>query len=108
MMFDAGPEWPRTPAFLRLYVGDADKTFRRALKAGATAVTDPVELAFGEKVGRVRDPFGNIWWIHTRIAELDGKEMERRMADPTFVEAMRYVENSLDEAMRLPGPGTNG
>ena len=108
MMFDAGPEWPETPAFLRLYVDDADETFRRAVEAGATPVTDPVELAFGERVCRVRDPFGNFWWIHTRIAELDWNEMERRMGEEKFVEAMRYVENSLDEAMRQARPGPKG
>jgi PhnB protein len=105
MMFDAGPEWPQTPAFLRLYVDDADETFRRAVEAGATPVT---ELAFGERVCRLRDPFGNFWWIHTRIAELDRTEMERRMGEERFVEAMRYVENSLDEAMRQARPGPKG
>jgi PhnB protein len=108
MMFDAGPDWPETPAFLRLYVDDTDKTFQRAVGAGATPVTDPVELAFGERVCRVRDPFGNIWWIHTRIAELGWNEIEQRMAEPKFAEAMRYVERSLDAAMRLPGTEATG
>jgi PhnB protein len=100
MMFDARPGWPETPAFMRLYFDDADEVFRRTVRAGATVVTEMTELAFGERVGRVRDPFGNIWWLHTRIADLDEKEMQRRMADETFVEAMRYVETSLDSALR--------
>jgi PhnB protein len=100
MMFDSLPGWPDTPAFLRLYLDDGDAAFQRAVQAGATPVTEVTELAFGDRVGRVRDPFGNIWWIHTRVVELDEKELERRMADEKFADAMRHVETSLDRAMR--------
>ncbi|MEU1661946.1 hypothetical protein ABZ527_38675 [Streptomyces griseofuscus] len=34
MMFDARPEWPPTPGFLRLYVDDADAVHRQAVAAG--------------------------------------------------------------------------
>ena len=33
MMFDTTPEWPDTPAFLRLYVKDGDAVYERALAA---------------------------------------------------------------------------
>lgn len=36
MMFDALDGWPHSPAFLRLYVADADTAYQRALAAGAT------------------------------------------------------------------------
>jgi PhnB protein len=100
MMFDANAKWPDTPAFLRLYLADADGAFRRALQAGAEAVTEMTELAFGDRVGRVRDPCGNIWWLHTRVVDLDQSEMQERMADENFAAAMRSVETSLDRAMR--------
>ena len=100
MMFDARQDWPDTPAFLRLYLADADGAFRRALQAGAEAVTEMTELAFGDRVGRVRDPYGNIWWLQTRVVDLDQKEMQERMADENFAAAMRSVETSLDRAMR--------
>jgi uncharacterized glyoxalase superfamily protein PhnB len=100
MMFDAQPDWPDTPAFLRLYLADADGAFRRALQAGGEAVTEITELAFGDRVGRVRDPYGNIWWLQTRVVDLDQKEMQERMADENFAAAMRSVETSLDRAMR--------
>ena len=66
MMFDAKPHWPDTPAFLRLYVADGDAVFQQALRAGATSVTEMTHLFWGDRVGRVRDPFGNLWWIQTR------------------------------------------
>lgn len=100
MMFDAKPDWPDTPGFLRLYMPDGNATFRKAIEAGATPVTEMTELFWGDRVGRVQDPFGNLWWIQQRVAELDGEEITRRMTQPEFVEAMRYVQSSL---FVLPG-----
>ena len=59
MMFDSKEEWPETPAFLRLYVEDCDAIYQQALKAGATSVTKPTDMSWGDRVGRVRDPTGN-------------------------------------------------
>lgn len=44
MAFDAEEEWPDTPGFLRLYVGDGDAAYRRALEAGAAPVTEMTDL----------------------------------------------------------------
>jgi PhnB protein len=68
MMFDS-PFPVATPGLLRLYVEDGDAMFRRAEAAGATPVTRLTELAWGDRVGRVRDPLGNIWWIQERVEE---------------------------------------
>ncbi|MFB7835816.1 MULTISPECIES: VOC family protein [unclassified Streptomyces] len=94
MMFDARPEWPATPGFLRLYVDDADAVHRRAVAAGGTSVTEVTHLFFGDRVGRVRDPLGNLYWIHTRVEEVSPEEMERRLGDPEFVKAMEYVQSA--------------
>ena len=91
MMFDKRKGWARTPAFLRLYVEDADAVFAQAIKAGAKAVTDVTHLAFGDRVGRVRDPQGNVWWIQTHIEDVSEEEIGRRMSDKKFVDAMNYV-----------------
>jgi hypothetical protein len=50
-------------------------------------------LAFGERVGRVRDPLGNIWWIHQRLEELDYEEMSKRAGQKEYNEAMIYVQD---------------
>jgi uncharacterized glyoxalase superfamily protein PhnB len=94
MMFDARDEWPDTPAFLRLYVEDCDAVFQQALKAGATSVTEVTYLFFGDRVGRVRDPLGNPYWIQTRIENLDLEEMEKRARQPEYIEAMQYVTSA--------------
>jgi uncharacterized glyoxalase superfamily protein PhnB len=101
MAFDARPSWPATPAFLRLFVEDGDAVFARAVEAGATPVTEMTELFFGDRVGRVRDPLGNIWWIQSKVEDVAPDELQRRTSDERYVEAMAYVERSLDEAMRI-------
>jgi PhnB protein len=91
MMFDAKPDWPPTPGFLRLYVQDADAVHRQAVAAGGTPVTEVTHLLFGDRVGRVRDPLGNLWWIQTRIEDVTLEQMQERFGDPTFIKAMEYV-----------------
>jgi PhnB protein len=99
MMFDAKEEWPDTPSFLRLYIEDGDAVYQQALKAGATSVTEMTNMFWGDRVGRVRDPFGNIWWIQTRIEDVDPEEMARRAQEQTYSAAMRYVQSSLDREL---------
>jgi PhnB protein len=100
MMFDARDGWPETPAFMRLYVPDGDEAFQSAIDAGGTAVTEMTDLFFGDRVGRVRDPFGNLWWIQTRVEEVAPDEMMKRAQDPANADAMKRVEQSLNEEMR--------
>jgi uncharacterized glyoxalase superfamily protein PhnB len=95
LAFDAKPKWPDTPAFLRLYVEDADATFKRAIEAGGTAVTEVTHMAWGDRIGRVRDPLGNLWWIMARIETVGEEEMTRRMGEPQWRERMAYVQGSL-------------
>lgn len=101
MMFDS-PFPVETPGLLRLYVADADAVVERAVKAGATVVTVPTELLWGDKVGRVRDPLGNVWWIQERVAELTPEQMGQRAADPKYAEAMTYLQSTLGPALPAP------
>ena len=65
----------------------------------ASSVTRPTDLFFGERVARVRDPHGNIWWIHSRVEDVPPEEMQRRARDKKYVEAMTYLQSSLEKAM---------
>ena len=100
LMFDAPEEWPATPAFLRLYVADADAAVYRAINAGATLITKVTLLSFGDRVGRVRDLFGNVYWIQQRVENVSGAEMLRRWDSPKWQEAMAYVQSSLAKAVK--------
>jgi PhnB protein len=95
MMFDAPDGWPPTPAFIRLYLQDAQASFDRAVREGAEPVTNPTHLAFGDAVGRVRDPYGNLWWLQQRLEEVSEAEATRRWNEPRWAEAMNYVQSSI-------------
>jgi uncharacterized glyoxalase superfamily protein PhnB len=51
------------PAFLYIYVDDADKVFVRAVEAGVTVLEPPLDTPYGDRRAMVRDPFGNVLQI---------------------------------------------
>ena len=62
MISDAGARVP-APAFLYVYVADADATHRRAVDAGARSVEAPVDTPYGDRRAMVADRWGNTWQI---------------------------------------------
>jgi PhnB protein len=53
------------PAFLYVYVADADAVFRRAIDHGAELIEEPRDMPYGDRRAMVRDPWGNAWQIAT-------------------------------------------
>jgi PhnB protein len=53
------------PAFLYVYVENADTTYERAIAAGATSLETPAEMPYGDRRAMVRDNWGNTWQIAT-------------------------------------------
>jgi len=75
---DAMGEWKPIQVPLLLYVTDTDATYRRALKAGATSVREPMDAFYGDRTAGVKDFFGNSWWIATHTEDVSREELERR------------------------------
>lgn len=72
---DANEQYPSRPMTTHLYVPDADATYARALKAGATPIYAPTdEHPSGDRWGEAKDPFGNTWYIATRKSWVAGPE----------------------------------
>jgi PhnB protein len=82
-------EWPGSgcmaPASLKgttmslfLYVEDVDAAFQKAVAAGATAVMPPADMFWGDRFGKVSDPFGHQWGLATHIEDVPPEEMGRR------------------------------
>lgn len=80
MLADAHGGREPLPCMLHLYVDDADATFQRALRAGATSVEPPADKFYGDRGGLVQDPCGNLWWIATHIEDVPPDELRRRVA----------------------------
>lgn len=60
---------PPMPCAIHYYVEDADAVYARALAAGATTLGAPSDRPYGDRAAEVGDPFGNYWFIATRIAD---------------------------------------
>ena len=82
MLTDAVRE-PAQPGSLFLYVTDVDKTFARAVKAGATPEMPPQDMFWGDRFGRLRDPQGNAWAVATHVEDLTPREIRKRAAAAT-------------------------
>jgi uncharacterized glyoxalase superfamily protein PhnB len=64
MISGVGPR-PAMPAFLYVYVEDADATHRRAVEAGARSLEPPIDTPYGDRRAMVEDRWGNVWQIAT-------------------------------------------
>jgi PhnB protein len=68
-------------AMVVVYTEDVDKTYQRALEAGASSLREPADQFYGDRNAGVRDAFGNHWWIHTHVEDVSPDEMARRMQE---------------------------
>jgi len=67
-------------SYLFMYVPDVDRIFTQAVAGGAT-VNMAVENQFwGDRYGKLTDPFGHHWGIATHVEDVTPEEMERRQA----------------------------
>ncbi|MFE9659143.1 VOC family protein [Streptomyces sp. NPDC005955] len=94
--FDRRADWPALPSLLNVFVPDADEAVARAVAAGGRVVTPVADDAFGQRGGRVKDPFGNIWWVSSCVEDVPEAEMWKRLKDPVYAESMRVAMETLD------------
>jgi PhnB protein len=80
MLGEASEQFPPHGARLVMYVPDVDAVFQRAAASGFT-VKQPLAVQFwGDRTGRLLDPFGNEWYLATHVEDVSEEEMQRRMA----------------------------
>ena len=65
-------------AIMATYWEDVDAAWERALAAGAEVIYPLADQFYGERGGRVRDPFGHHWMLSQVIEDVSHEEMERR------------------------------
>ena len=87
MLVDEMPEWgalgPKalkgSPVTIHLYVENADAVFERAIKAGAKAVMPIADQFWGDRYGKLEDPFGHHWSVATHVRDVSPEEMQKAM-----------------------------
>ena len=65
LVSDGGGVREAMPAFLYVYVENADETYRRAIAAGAESIETPADMPYGDRRATVRDSWANVWQIAT-------------------------------------------
>ena len=69
-----------TTGSIFLYVPDVDAAFKRAVDAGAKAVMPPADMFWGDRFGKLVDPFGHHWAMATHKEDLSPEEVRKRGA----------------------------
>lgn len=70
-----------SPMGLHIYVDGVDAAFDRAVKAGAEIEMPVMDQFWGDRYGKLKDPFGHKWSIATHTKDLSMDEMKRGMDD---------------------------
>ncbi len=63
-----------TTVSLHLQVNDADKWWKRATEAGCSIVMPLEDQFWGDRFGMIKDPFGHVWSIASKIKKKRGKK----------------------------------
>jgi PhnB protein len=69
-----------TPGSLFLYVDDVDRVFARAVEAGGAVQLPVQDMFWGDRFGRIADPFGHVWGIATHKEDLTPDQIRERAA----------------------------
>jgi PhnB protein len=67
-------------AIMATYWDDVDAAWQRAPATGAEVVLPLADQFYGERVARLRDPFGQQWMLSQRIENVPAEDMARRAA----------------------------
>src|ERR1041385_1116528 len=72
-----------------LYVEDVDTAFNQAVSAGAEVEAPVADMFWGDRYGRLKDPFGHSWSVATHKEDVAPAEMSRRMQEETTKRGQR-------------------
>jgi len=70
-----------TTGGVMLYVDNVDTVFNQAVSAGAQVEGPVTDMFWGDRYGRLKDPFGHSWSVATHIEDVAPAEMSKRMKD---------------------------
>ena len=87
MLVDEMPEWgalsPKSlkgsPVTLHLYVEDVDAFVKRAVDAGAKVTMPVADMFWGDRYGKIEDPFGHHWSVATHVRDVSLEEAQKAM-----------------------------
>jgi uncharacterized glyoxalase superfamily protein PhnB len=93
MIADRLDGWPARPGLLQVWVRDVATVLRRANAHGATTITEPTPFYGETTLGRMLDPWRNVWWLW---APAPGQPDPA----PSWEGGSDVVFSTLDEALK--------
>lgn len=67
-----------SPVSIFMYIENVDSVFNKAVQAGAKADMPPQDMFWGDRFGKLTDPFGHSWALATHIEDVAPEEMKKR------------------------------
>ena len=83
---DEAPEWHAfaipedslASCLFSVMTEDCDRSYNRAIKAGAESLSEPINHFWGTRSALVKDPFGYRWSLNQKVEEVSPEELARR------------------------------
>jgi len=66
---------------LCIYVPDVDATIQKAVDNKAKLIKPAEDQFYGDRSGRIEDPFGYLWIISTHVKDVSEEEMKKAMKE---------------------------
>jgi uncharacterized glyoxalase superfamily protein PhnB len=87
MVNEENPDWgsfgPKSlkgsPVIIHLYVENVDTVFEQAVRAGAKVTMPLDDMFWGDRYGKLEDPFGHQWSISTHVRDVSPDEMQKAL-----------------------------
>ena len=86
MLAEENPQYNKSPKTLGgnsvnlcLYTADVDEVVRKAVGKGSHLIMPPTDQFYGDRSGRIEDPFGYTWVISTHVKDVSPEEMQHLM-----------------------------
>ncbi len=98
MLADSKDDWPFTPSFIQIYIKSIDQTLEKAKNNNAEIITEKTPFYGGYNIARIKDPFGNIWWLYEKSKT---ENQNYNKTDTSWHDRKpSYIYTTLVEAMK--------
>ena len=67
-----------TTGSLMVYLPNVDVAFKKAIDAGCKSIMAPADMFWGDRLGKLEDPYGNQWALATHKEDVPPKQMAER------------------------------
>lgn len=86
MIAEENPDYNKSPdtlggtsIILNVYVPNVDEVVDRSVQHGATIIFPVKDQFYGDRAGRIQDPYGHMWIVSTHLKTVTPAEMQQQM-----------------------------